>query len=110
MRCSTTRYETIEESDLVILLISDSAMASNHEKVFSKLKKVPYRKWSYLYLCLCIYHKDSGKVSTVKDSFVKLVYPNPTDVVPSPVSMSASHLSVLGDRVQWIEPMVSLRF
>ncbi|CAN0165094.1 unnamed protein product, partial [Ectocarpus fasciculatus] len=32
-------YETIEESDLVILLISDSAMASNHEKVFSKLKK-----------------------------------------------------------------------
>ena len=34
------RYETIEESDLVILLISDSAMASNHEKVFSKLKKV----------------------------------------------------------------------
>jgi len=35
-----TRYETIEESDLVILLISDSAMASNHEKVFSKLKKV----------------------------------------------------------------------
>lgn len=40
----TIRYETIEESDLVILLISDSAMASNHEKVFSKLKKVPYRK------------------------------------------------------------------
>ena len=37
-----TRYETIEESDLVILLISDSAMASNHEKVFSKLKKVNY--------------------------------------------------------------------
>lgn len=34
------RYSTIEESDLVILLISDSAMASNHEKVFSKLKKV----------------------------------------------------------------------
>lgn len=39
-----TRYETIEESDLVILLISDSAMASNHEKVFSKLKKVGYVK------------------------------------------------------------------
>lgn len=37
---TTKRYETIEESDLVILLISDSAMASNHEKVFSKLKKV----------------------------------------------------------------------
>lgn len=37
-----SRYETIEESDLVILLISDSAMASNHEKVFSKLKKVWY--------------------------------------------------------------------
>lgn len=36
------RYETIAESDLVILLISDSAMASNHEKVFAKLKKVTY--------------------------------------------------------------------
>lgn len=34
------RYEAIEEADLVILLISDSAMASNHEKVFSKIKKV----------------------------------------------------------------------
>lgn len=34
------RYETIAESDLVILLISDAAMASNHEKVFSKMKKV----------------------------------------------------------------------
>lgn len=34
------RYETIAESDLVILLISDSAMAANHDKVFAKLKKV----------------------------------------------------------------------
>lgn len=34
------RYQTIEESDLVLLLISDAAMAANHEKVFSKLKKV----------------------------------------------------------------------
>ena len=43
-----SRYETIEESDLVILLISDSAMASNHEKVFSKLKKVTGpAKWNW---------------------------------------------------------------
>lgn len=28
----------------MILLISDSAMASNHEKVFSKLKKVSLRR------------------------------------------------------------------
>lgn len=43
-----SRYETIEESDLVILLISDSAMASNHEKVFSKLKKVTQpAKWNW---------------------------------------------------------------
>lgn len=34
------RYQTIEESDLVILLISDAAMAANHEKVFAKMKKV----------------------------------------------------------------------
>ena len=35
-----SRYETISESDLVILLIADAAMASNHEKVFAKMKKV----------------------------------------------------------------------
>ncbi|CAM9970060.1 unnamed protein product, partial [Choristocarpus tenellus] len=31
-------YSTIEESDLVILLIADAAQAANYEKIFSKMK------------------------------------------------------------------------